>query len=172
MPKNNVILTGMPGSGKSTVGVILAKELCLKFLDVDVLMQTGENMTLQEIIDRRGLEEFLALEETYTLQLTVDNTVIAPGGSVVLSDQAMNALGKNGIIVFLDVPLETIKRRIDIYTRGIVKQSGEAIEDVWRKRAPLYRSCADYTVACGTLSQTEIVNDIVRHIGGILRPTP
>ena len=115
MPKNNVILTGMPGSGKSTVGVILAKELCLKFLDVDVLIQTGENMTLQEIIDTRGLEAFLALEASYTMRLTVDNTVIAPGGSIVLSDQVMNALGKTGITVFLDVPLEIIKRRNTLF---------------------------------------------------------
>lgn len=115
--KNNIILTGMPGSGKSTVGVILAKELCMEFIDTDVIIQAEENMSLQEIVDNRGLEELLALEERTVTKLAVTSTVIAPGGSVVLSETAMKSLKKSGIIVFLNVPIEIIIHRIDMYIR-------------------------------------------------------
>ena len=162
--KNNIIFTGMPGSGKSTVGVILARELCMGFIDTDVLIQSGKNMTLQEIVDTQGLQELLAIEERTVSSLTVTNTVIAPGGSVVLSETAMKSLKKSGIIVFLDVPLELIIHRIDMYIRGIIKQPGDTLEDVWREREPLYRHYADILVECNSMNQTEIANYIINRV--------
>ena len=162
--KNNIILTGMPGSGKSTVGVVLAKELCMGFIDTDVIIQAEENMTLQEIVDNRGLEELLALEKRTVTKLAVTSTVIAPGGSVVLSETAMKSLKKSGIIVFLNVPIELIIHRIDMYIRGIIKQPGDTFEDVWRKREPLYRYYADVLVECGTMDQMEIAKHIINKV--------
>ena len=162
--KNNIILTGMPGSGKSTVGVVLAKELCMGFIDTDVIIQAEENMTLQEIVDNRGLEELLTLEERTVTKLAVTSTVIAPGGSVVLSETAMKSLKKSGIIVFLNVPIELIIHRIDMYIRGIIKQPGDTLEDVWRKRESLYRYYADVLIECGTMDQMEIAKHIINRV--------
>ncbi|MCE5249554.1 shikimate kinase [bacterium] len=157
---DNIILTGMPGSGKSTVGVILAKTLCRTFVDTDLLIQTGEGMSLQEIIDRRGMEEFLAIEERYITGLTTRDTVIAPGGSVVLSSRAITYLRESGIVVFLDTPIGLIMARIDVFSRGIVKTPGRSIGDVWREREPLYRKYADIVMDCGTKSQLEIADNL------------
>lgn len=110
---------------------------------------------LQEIIDTRGLEFFLALEERYVTTLRTQNTVISPGGSVVLSASCMSFLRKTGVVAFLDVPLPVIRSRINEYTRGIVKRPGYTIEDVWNQREPLYRSTADITVDCRDISQME-----------------
>jgi len=162
--KKNIILTGMPGSGKSTVGVVLAKELCMGFIDTDVLIQAEKNMTLQEIVDTRGLKELLAIEERTVTKLAVTSTVIAPGGSVVLSEKAMKSLKKSGIIVFLNVPLNLIIHRIDMYIRGIIKQPGDTLEDVWREREPLYRHYADVLVECGSMNQMEIANHIINRV--------
>ena len=162
--KNNIIPTGMPGSGKSTVGVILAKELCMGFIDTDVIIQAEENMSLQEIVDNRGLEELLALEERTVTKLAVTSTVIAPGGSVVLSETAMKSLKKSGIIVFLNVPIELIIHRIDMYIRGIIKQPGDTLEDVWRKREPLYRYYTDVLIECGSMDQMEIAKYIINRV--------
>jgi len=160
MSENNIILTGMPGSGKSTVGVILAKERGMDFIDTDVLIQRGEGMLLQDIYDARGAEAFLELEARYVGELNVAGTVIAPGGSVVLNDSLMAKLKKTGIIVFLDVPVEIIKPRIDLLSRGTVRRPGETLEDVWRLREPLYRRYADMIVECGDMNQREIARFI------------
>lgn len=157
MKKTNIILTGLPGSGKSTIGVILAKELCKDFIDTDVIIQSSEKTTLQQIIDTRGLEEFLTVEENHICALEVEDTVIAPGGSVIFSEEAMNHLKKNGVAVFLDLPLDIIAGRIDIYTRGIVKEPWESLDDVRRKREPMYLKWADIVIECGHLNQLEIM---------------
>lgn len=164
LTKPNIVLTGMPGAGKSTVGVILAKEFCLSFVDTDILIQTGEGKTLQEIIDSRGLDSFLALEERYVNGLAACGAVFAPGGSVVLSPACMRSLRDRGIVVFLDVPLDLIVSRINEYTRGIVKRPGSTLDDVWREREPLYRSTADFIVACGRMNQTEIAARIASEL--------
>ncbi len=154
--KPNIVLTGMPGAGKSTVGVILAKELRLAFVDTDILIQTGEGASLQEIIDHEGLERFLAIEERYVTGLELTGAVIAPGGSVVLSAACMDSLRKSGIVVFLDTPIGKIRSRIDEYSRGIVMRPGLTLDDVWREREPLYRKTADIIIDCSRMSQTEI----------------
>ncbi len=160
----NIVLTGMPGAGKSTVGVILAKELRLAFVDTDILIQTGESASLQDIIDMYGLDHFLAIEERYVTGLDIRGAVIAPGGSVVLSKSCMAALGRDGIVVFLDTPIDTIRSRIDEYSRGIVMRPGLSLEDVYREREPLYRATADIVIPCKGLSQTEIAIKIALEI--------
>ncbi len=162
---NNIVLAGMPGSGKSTVGVILAKELCMDFIDTDVMIQSAEGVSLQDIVDGRGLDALLDVEARTLLELNVSNTVIAPGGSVVLSEQVMKSLKRSGTIVFLDTPLEVIERRIDMYNRGIIKMPGETLADVLRNREPLYRRWADVTINCRGRDQTEITAGIA----GIIR---
>jgi len=154
--RKNIILTGMPGSGKSTVGIILAKELCMDFIDTDVMIQNGEGKLLQALYDRDGAEGFLALESRYVSALKPHATVIAPGGSVVLNESLMEHLGSLGTIVFLDVPIDTIIPRIDLSSRGTVRKPGETLHDVWAIREPLYRQSAHITVDCGSMSQLEI----------------
>lgn len=165
MSAGNIILTGMPGSGKSTVGVIFAKELCMDFIDTDVLIQLGEGMALQDVYDRYGAAGFLEVEARYVAALSVARTVIAPGGSVVLNDSLMAKLKASGIVVFLDVPIGVIIPRIDLLSRGTVRKPGETLEDVWSVREPLYRRYADITVECGTMDQREIAREIAGKTG-------
>ena len=148
-PAANVILIGMPGAGKSTVGVVLAKRLGLGFLDVDVEMQRLDGRRLQQIIDGDGLAAFRSLEEATLLDLagTVTGSVIATGGSAVYSDSGMAALQQGGTIVFLDVPLALLTARIDdMDRRGLVIDPGESFADLYHRRLPLYRHWAQLTV--------------------------
>jgi shikimate kinase len=165
MDKSNIVLTGMPGSGKSTVGVILAKELMMNFIDTDVLIQTHAGKILQNIIDTGGMKALLDIEERTVLNLSVTRTVIAPGGSVVLIPRAMEALRLDGTIIFLDTPLSLIERRIDLTSRGTIREPGDTLADVWRKREPLYRITADYIVDCTDKDQTTIVRQIAALVG-------
>ncbi|UOO38241.1 shikimate kinase [Oscillospiraceae bacterium CM] len=145
--KNNIILIGMPGAGKSTAGVILAKTLGLGFVDTDILISKQCGMTLQKYIDTYGIVDFLKAEEHAALTLDCENTVIATGGSMVLSDIAMQHLGSGSVTVFIDVPLAVLTRRLrNIKTRGIVLRPGQTISGVYSERQPLYRRYADLTV--------------------------
>ena len=143
----NIVLIGMPGSGKSTVGVLLAKALGMKFadLDLDIMERTGRK--LQEILDQDGLRAFLQEEEDTVLASQYTNTIIATGGSVVLEPAAMAYLRENGVFVFLDVPLLELQHRItNIKTRGIDCEKDQTLEDVYRERIGLYREYADITI--------------------------
>lgn len=147
MKKSNIVLIGMPGAGKSTVGVVLAKTAALEFVDTDLLIQKQTGRKLQEIIDKDGIDAFLKIEGEVISETDCRNSVIATGGSAVFSESAMNKLRRNGVIVFLDVPLVEIKRRVDnITTRGIAMKSGETLETVYNERLPLYKKYADITV--------------------------
>ena len=144
---NDIVLIGMPGSGKSTVGVLLAKALGCLFTDVDLLISHRAKKPLQRILDEDGLEAFLALEEEVGSRLRAENTVIATGGSMVLSDKAMRHLKTLGTVVYIDVPFEEIERRVtNIKTRGIVFHPNETLADVYRERKPLYERWADLKV--------------------------
>ena len=137
----------MPGAGKSTVGVVLAKTAALEFVDTDLLIQKQTGRKLQEIIDNDGIDAFLKIEGEVISKVYCKNSVIATGGSAVFSESAMNNLRRDGVIVFLDVPLAEIKRRVDnITTRGIAMKSGETLETVYNERLPLYKKYADITV--------------------------
>lgn len=145
--KNNVILIGMPGAGKSTVGVVLAKTLGYDFIDTDILLSRQLGMTLQDYINTHGIEEFLKAEERTALSLDCSNTVIATGGSMVLSEAAVSHLNDGSTMVFIDVPLEELIRRLkNIKTRGIAIKPGQSIGDIYRERLPLYMKFADITV--------------------------
>ena len=145
--KLNLVLIGMPGAGKSTVGVILAKRLGYHFIDTDLLIQAQENCRLQEIIDHRGLEEFRRIEEQVLLELDSRRCVIATGGSVIYSQQGIAALGQTGQLVYLQVALNELLLRIaDMGKRGLVMAAGQSFADLYEERTPLYEECADWTI--------------------------
>lgn len=155
---DNLVLIGMPGSGKSTVGVLLAKALGLDFVDVDLVIQQREGALLQEILDTRGTEAFLAAEEEAVLSLRCRGAVIAPGGSAVCREKGARHLKELGRVIYLRVPLEELDRRIqDLATRGIAMAPGQGLADVMAYRGPLYEKYADLIVDClpgQTLAQT------------------
>ena len=144
---NNVTLIGMPGSGKSTVGVLLAKFLGYGFLDVDLIIQQREGALLQDILDRRGGVPFLDAEEAAVTGLVCDRCVIAPGGSAVCREKAALHLKSLGPVVYLRVELDELSRRIrNLSTRGIAMEPGQTLEDIMDLRAPLYERYADAVV--------------------------
>ena len=163
----NITLIGMPGSGKSTVGVLLAKALGYQFLDTDLLLQQREGALLQDILEGRGVEGFLDAEERVLTSLACQGTVIAPGGSAVCRPRSMAHLARLGRIVYLQVPLAELERRVDnITTRGIAMAPGESLGQVFARREPLYRRYAQLTVdvsAGGGLEET--VAAVLRGLG-------
>ena len=143
----NIILIGMPGCGKSTVGVILAKTLGIGFVDTDLIIQQRENRLLQNIIDTDGIDYFLNCEADAVKSLDCNNCVVATGGSVVYREDAILHLKKNGKIIFLDVALDEIKRRLNnINTRGIAAKKNKSIEDIYNERITLYNKYADVII--------------------------
>ena len=159
-------MIGMPGSGKSTVGVLLAKAMGCLFTDVDLLISHRAKKPLQRILDEDGLEAFLALEEEVGSRLRAENTVIATGGSMVISDKAMRHLKTLGTVVYIDVPFEEIERRVtNIKTRGIVFHPNETLADVYRERKPLYERWADLTVK---VEATDGIEDTVDKVISML----
>lgn len=167
----NVVLIGMPGSGKSTVGVLLAKALGYDFLDVDLVIQKREHALLQDILDRRGLDAFLQAEEDAVRSVSCENTVIAPGGSAVCREKAARHLKALGPVVYLKVPLAELSGRIqNLSTRGIAMEPGQTLADVMAYRAPLYDKYADLVIDCGggqTLAQTARL--VLERLNGLLR---
>lgn len=158
----NLVLIGMPGSGKSTVGVILAKKTGRDFVDTDVVIQSHEHRSLQDIVDNDGYMALREIEEKWILHLAVENTVVSTGGSVVYSDKGMQHLAQNGVIVFLDVSLETLKRRITDYDqRGIARRPDQSFEDLFEERSRLYRRYAQVTVNCDALDQDAACQAII-----------
>ena len=144
---NNLVLIGMPGAGKSTVGVILAKTLGMDFMDSDLAICRRAGTTLQDILDREGLDAFLDLEESVILEQQPEGTVIATGGSVPMRERAMAHLKSLGTVIYLQVPCEELSRRIsNIRTRGIAFGPGETLLDLYGKRTPVYERWADVTV--------------------------
>ena len=162
----NVVMVGMPGSGKSTIGVILAKSLGFDFVDTDLVICKREGKKLQEIIDTEGLEKFLEIEQQVGEEISPVNSVVATGGSMILSDEAMKNLKKDGIVVYVEVPLKISKKRItNMKTRGIAFKKGETLEDIFRVRTPLYEKYADITITADENTVPEdCVNQIVEHI--------
>ena len=147
MKKNNIILIGMPGCGKSTLGVVLAKMLCLDFLDLDLVIQKRIGMTLQDYIDKNGVDAFLELEADIANTLECENTVLATGGSAVLRERAAKHLKTLGKTVYISLPLEDIEKRItDLSSRGVAMTRGETLGDVYERRVPIYEKYSDIKV--------------------------
>jgi shikimate kinase len=158
MSKNNVILIGMPGAGKSTVGILLSKELGLDFIDTDVAIQVREGQTLQAILDERGYIKLRDIEQEVILGLTHENTVIATGGSAVYGAQAMRYLGEQGVIVFIDVALEQLRGRVNnIDARGVARKPGQDFDDLFLERKELYEQHADIRITVGDESVEQVL---------------
>jgi len=161
----NIVLIGMPGAGKSTAGVILAKTLGMGFVDTDLLIQKRAGKRLQEIIDGEGPAAFLAAEEAAILSLRCTGTVIATGGSVVLSPRAMAHLEKDGVIVYLEISCCEMERRLaNIRTRGIVLLPGQTLRDMFDQRVPLYGRFADHVIHGSGKDTETVVREIVEDV--------
>jgi shikimate kinase len=158
----NIVLIGMPGVGKSTIGVLLAKALSRDFLDTDVLIQSREGRRLQTIINSVGMEAFCKMEERHVLSLACRGTVIATGGSVVYGDRAMAHLKSEGVVLHLDLPLALLKRRLrDLDARGVVMATDQTLEGLFEKRQPLYKSHADIAIDCTNRTHEHVVKDVI-----------
>ena len=163
--KNNIVLIGMPGVGKSTVGVILAKVLGYQFLDADLVIQEQEGKLLHEIIEEKGTDGFIRVENRVNASLDTDKTIIATGGSVVYGKEAMEHLKEIGQVVYLEVPFEELEKRLaDIKGRGVVLRVGQTLKDLYLERTPLYEKYADVTVNEEGLGVEETVDVLVQKL--------
>jgi len=160
--QQNIVLIGMPGVGKSTVGVLLAKATSRSFADTDVQIQVGEGRRLQALIDTAGVAAFRALEERYVLRLALRGYVIATGGSVVYSERAMAHLSAAGVVVYLELAFPLLMQRItDLDSRGIVIEQGQSMQGLFQERRPLYRKYAALTIDCASKRADQVVYEIV-----------
>ena len=161
-PNKNVVMIGMPGVGKSTIGVLLAKQLRYSFLDTDLLIQSTEGKTLQQLIQKHGISGFCELEERYILSVEVDSHVVATGGSVVYGEAAMRHLKANGIVVHLDLSLDRLTKRLDdLDARGVAIAPGRGLSDLYAERQPLYAKHTDLTAATDGLTPDAVVSHIM-----------
>ena len=165
MAGNNIILIGMPGCGKSTVGVLLAKTMLKEFCDTDLIIQKREGTELYKIIKERGTAEFARIENETVASVKADNCVIATGGSVIFGKEAMENLKQLGTVVYIKLPLEEIERRVkNIKTRGIVMEPGQTLATVYSQRTPLYEKYADIIVPCKRAPLEKTVERIIKAI--------
>ncbi|MBA3009541.1 MAG: shikimate kinase [Proteobacteria bacterium] len=163
--KENLALIGMPAVGKSTVGVLLAKQLGYAFLDTDILIQTKEQMTLSQIISAKGLERFLEIEESHLLGVKCSQHVIATGGSVVYKERAMVHLAQRATILYLAVDLDILTTRLsDVVERGVAMDPGKGIHDLYKERTPLYDKYCDIKIECGTKSPAQVVTAVEQYL--------
>lgn len=143
----NIVLIGMPGVGKSTVGVVLAKVLGYQFIDADLLIQKKMNMVLSEIIKKEGTDGFMKIENDVNASIEADRTVIATGGSVVYCEEAMEHLKSIGTVIYLKLSLESLSKRLgNLVGRGVVLKKGQTLEHLYEERTPLYEKYADLTI--------------------------
>jgi len=168
MNKRNLVLIGMPGVGKSTVGVILAKVIGYQFMDADLLIQKQEGKLLRDIIAEKGTEGFLSIENQVNADIYTEESVIATGGSVVYGEEAMKHLSEIGTVVYLRVGFETLQKRLgDIKGRGVVLKKGQDLKALYEERTPLYERYADITIDEDGLGIEETVNSIIEAISNI-----
>lgn len=160
--KNNVVLTGMPGAGKSTLGVVLAKILGYEFLDTDLLIQKQEKRRLFQIIDEEGADGFQAVENRVNASVNVERTVIAPGGSVVYCEEAMKHLKSIGIVIYLKLSEESLSERLgNLKGRGVLLKEGQTLDDLYKERVPLYEKYADLTADVENKSLEESLQTVL-----------
>lgn len=161
--KENIVLIGMPGAGKSTVGVVLAKRLGLSFLDSDLVIQEREGCILHEIIEKEGLDGFNEIENQVNASIDVKRTIIATGGSAVYGKEAMQHLYEIGEVFYLKLSYEELKSRLgDLSERGVSIREGQTLLDLYEERKPLYEKYADYVVDCEGKSIREVVEEMTK----------
>ncbi len=162
MKKNNIILIGMPASGKSTVGVILAKILGYNFVDADIVIQEKENRKLSEIIEEEGVQGFIDIENRVNSQIEVEKTVISTGGSAVYGKEAMDHYKNIGKVVYLKVSMDVLTRRLnDVKQRGVVMREGQSLTSLYNERCALYEKYADITIDEKSLTMEEVVAELL-----------
>lgn len=161
MTKSNIVLIGMPGVGKSTIGVVLAKHLGLNFIDTDLLIQAKTGCRLQQTIDSQGLGRFLEIEEKVILDLNARQSVIATGGSVIYSPFAMDALRDNGHLIYLKISLPQLQQRLDdMGQRGVVIEQNQSFADLYQSRTRLYEQYGELTVDCDHQTPSQVVERV------------
>lgn len=161
---NNITLIGMPGSGKSTIGKLLAKKLGFEFIDCDKYIEQQEKTSLQQIINSRGDKDFCKIEEKRILELLpFKKHVLAPGGSIIYSKKLMSSLKNLSFLVFLDVPFEVIEKRLmNRELRGIIGLKSKSIQELYTERVPLYRKYQDITINYSKRLDSEVINEIIQ----------
>jgi len=161
----NIILIGMPGCGKSTVGVVLAKRLGYGFVDADLVVQSQQGKLLQQIIDTQGVEALLKAEAAALKSINCTNTVIATGGSAVYSAEGMAHLKRSGIALYIDLPLEQLAERLtNLDTRGVAGAADMTLGQIYDERTPLYKAVADITVNAAGLTITQVTDRVIDEI--------
>lgn len=160
---HNITLIGMPGAGKSTVGVVLAKAIGYKFIDTDLVIQEDQGMVLQDIIEKYGTSGFNTIENSVISSIHTDKSVIATGGSAVYGKEAMQNLKSAGKVLYLELPYNDIKMRLgNLEKRGVSMEKGQTLEELYNKRVPLYEKYADKIIQCHGLQIREITELIIK----------
>lgn len=163
---NNVILIGMPGAGKSTVGVVLAKRMGYRFVDSDLVIQERMGMLLHQMIEEKGLDGFIQVENEVNASLDMERSIIATGGSVIYGAQAMEHLKQIGTVIYLQLSYEAIKNRLgDLHERGVAMREGQTLADLYAERIPYYEKYADVIINC----EDKMIKDIVADIIGAMK---
>ena len=161
--KTNLTLIGMPGAGKSTTGIILAKNLGLEFFDTDILIQINHQKRLQDILDSKGYLDLRKIEEQEILKINIEDNVISTGGSAVYSQQAMTHLQSISKMIFLKADFEVLEKRINNFaTRGIAKAENQTFKELFKERQILYKRYADITIDCNALTQDLAAEKIIK----------
>ncbi len=162
---SNIVLIGMPGCGKSTVGVVLAKNMAMDFVDSDLVIQRSEGAKLSVLLDQFGDEGFREIENRVNASLNVENSIIATGGSVIYGREAMEHLKQIGTVIYLHLSYEQIEERLgDLHARGVTIKPGQTLRDLYNERCPMYESWADITVHCDGMRLREVVLYIANHL--------
>lgn len=163
--KENIVLIGMPGVGKSTLGVVLAKELGFQFVDADLLIQEREKRLLKEIIAEEGVDGFLKIENDVNAGISAEKTVIATGGSVIYGSEAMEHLKKIGTVVYLKLDYETLDSRLgSLKGRGVVLRDGQTLKSLYDERIPLYEKYADVIVDEAGLDLEQTLAEVLKQL--------
>ena len=161
----NITLIGMPGAGKSTVGVVLAKALGYNFIDTDLVIQEDQGMLLHNIIEKYGTKGFNTIENNIISSISADKSVIATGGSAVYGKEAMQNLKSSSIILYLELPFDELKRRLgNLEKRGVSIAKGQTLEELYNERIHLYEEYSDITIHCYKLQIREIINTIIKQL--------
>ena len=161
----NIILIGMPGSGKSTIGVVLAKKMGYQFIDSDIVIQQKYEKTLEQLIDEHSDAGLIQIENDVNKEIKAERTVIATGGSVVYGREAMEHLRQIGKVVYLKLPYEEVAERLgDLNARGVTLREGQTLKDLYEERTPLYEKYAHVTIDCSGKLLREVVVEIARKL--------